>query len=79
MAEPFYDVSDEQLAGNVQQCGDCAALVLKSNATNHGGWHEWLAEEITRLAREAIADYVAARAPGRPPGDRRLSLRPRGD
>jgi hypothetical protein len=78
MAEPFYDVSNEQLAGNVQQCGECTALVLKSNAGMHAGWHEWLAEEISRLAREAIADHIAARQPGRPPGNRRLSV-PRAD
>jgi len=66
------DIRDYRFPADVQQCGECAALVLKSNASFHAGWHEILAAETNRKIAEAIAERRATarsvrRQPAGPP------------
>jgi hypothetical protein len=56
----FHDVRDYFFPEDVQQCGECAALVLKSNALTHHGWHDALSAEISSKIANAIAESKAA-------------------
>ena len=66
----FHDVRGYFFPADVQQCGECAALVLKSNASAHHGWHDALAAETNSKIANAIAESNAAARPikRRPPG-----------
>lgn len=39
----FYDVRKYVFPADVVQCSECAALVLKSDASTHHRWHDALA------------------------------------
>jgi hypothetical protein len=67
-----YDVRGYSFPADVQQCGECAALVLKSNASVHLDWHAAVAAETASKIANAIAESRAAapsarrRRPGPP-------------
>ena len=59
----LHDIRDYRFPADVQQCGECAALVLKSNASFHAGWHEAITAETNRKIADVMAERGRRPAP----------------